>query len=148
MDSVWQRNVAILKSIGSGEHTFMTILAVLVGITGGFGAVGFRFLIDFFQSVFYGSARPLLDLVQWTPWYVILLVPAALVQQTPAGARWAALAGVAGAILVIVRGAHWPGWSGRYSRGSDAGADDTLTPRAMWEALDRGQDPTRDDNVP
>ena len=55
----------------------MTILAVIVGIAGGFGAIGFRYLIDLFQSISYGSMGNLLDAVQSTPWYLRIGIPAA-----------------------------------------------------------------------
>jgi len=54
----------------------MAVLAVFVGLAGGFGAVGFRYLIDFFQSVAYGSDGNLLDLVQSIPWHLRVSVPA------------------------------------------------------------------------
>jgi chloride channel protein, CIC family len=55
----------------------MTVLAVIVGLAGGLGAVGFRHLIDFFQSIFYGAGGNLLGLVQAIPWYLKVWVPAA-----------------------------------------------------------------------
>jgi CIC family chloride channel protein len=55
----------------------MTILAVIVGLAGGFGAVGFRHLINFFQVLAYGSDENLLDLAQSIPWYMKIWVPAA-----------------------------------------------------------------------
>ena len=36
------------------EYTTMTILAVIVGLIGGFGAIGFRYLLDIVQSISYG----------------------------------------------------------------------------------------------
>jgi CIC family chloride channel protein len=54
----------------------MAVLAVLVGLAGGFGAVGFRYLINFFQSLAYGSEGDLLDLVQSIPWYLRIVIPA------------------------------------------------------------------------
>ena len=41
----------------------MAILGIIVGLAGGFGAIGFRYLIGFFQTLSYGSAGELLDLV-------------------------------------------------------------------------------------
>jgi len=67
-------NLNILKT---SENTTMAILAVIVGLAAGLGAVGFRHLIDFFQSIFYGSDGDLLELVQSTPWYLKVWVPAA-----------------------------------------------------------------------
>ncbi|MBC8457352.1 MAG: chloride channel protein [Deltaproteobacteria bacterium] len=55
----------------------MAILAVIVGLAAGLGAVGFRHLIGFFQSISYGSYGDLLDLVQSTSWYLKVWVPAA-----------------------------------------------------------------------
>jgi len=54
----------------------MAILAAIVGLAGGFGAIGFRHLIGFIQSIFYGSAGNLLELVPLTPWYFLIWIPA------------------------------------------------------------------------
>jgi CIC family chloride channel protein len=54
----------------------MAVLAVIVGLAGGFGAIGFRHLIDFFQSISYGSIGNLLDAVRSVPWYFKIWVPA------------------------------------------------------------------------
>jgi len=65
-----------LKSLFSDEHTIMVVLGVAVGVAGGYGAVGFRHLIDFIQSVAYGSPSELLDVVQSIPWYLRIIIPA------------------------------------------------------------------------
>ena len=64
-----------IQRIRANEHTTMAVLAVLVGIAGGFGAVGFRYLINFIQSLAYGSSHELLDIITTTPWYLRLLIP-------------------------------------------------------------------------
>ena len=51
---------SILGRIKTNEHTIMAVLGVIVGIAAGFGAVGFRYLIDFLQSIAYGSSDELL----------------------------------------------------------------------------------------
>jgi hypothetical protein len=43
-----------------------------------------------------------------------------------------ALVVVDAGVLTILRGRSWPGLSARYER----------TPSGMWDALDRGEDPT------
>ena len=53
------------------------MLGIIVGLAGGFGAVGFRYLINFVQSIAYGSDGVLLELVQSTPWYLTVWIPAA-----------------------------------------------------------------------
>ncbi|MBT8357266.1 MAG: chloride channel protein [Desulfobacterales bacterium] len=67
---------SIFRLIRTNEHGIMAVLAVLVGLAGGFGAVGFRYLINFFQTLAYGSDGNLLDLVQTLPWYLRVLIPA------------------------------------------------------------------------
>ena len=54
----------------------MIILAVIVGMVSGLGAVGFRYLINLFQSISYGSTGELLDIVRMIPWYLRIGVPA------------------------------------------------------------------------
>lgn len=61
----------------SAEHTIMSILAVVVGLAGGLGAVGFRFLINFFQYLAYGTKANLIDTVLFLPWSAKVWVPAA-----------------------------------------------------------------------
>jgi CIC family chloride channel protein len=65
-----------LKQLRANEHTIMAVLAVIVGIAGGFGAVGFRYLINFFQTLGYGGENDLLELVVNLPWYYRVAIPA------------------------------------------------------------------------
>ena len=58
------------------EHTFMVVVAVVIGVFGGLGAVFFRFAIRLFQRVFFGSWNYSLDFVLHMPWYHKLLAPA------------------------------------------------------------------------
>jgi CIC family chloride channel protein len=54
----------------------MAILGIIVGLASGLGAIGFRYLIGFFQSISYGSADELLDVVSTIPWYSRIGIPA------------------------------------------------------------------------
>lgn len=58
------------------EHTFMVLVAVVIGVMGGFGAIFFRFAIRLFQGVFFGSWHYSLDYVLQLPWYYKLMAPA------------------------------------------------------------------------
>ena len=71
------RLLELILQLRANEHTIMAILAVLVGTAGGLGAVGFRYLINFFQTISYGSSSELLHVITQTPWYVRLLIPTA-----------------------------------------------------------------------
>jgi len=59
------------------EHTFMVVVAVVIGVVGGLGAVFFRFAIRFFEGVFFGSWQYTLQYALQLPWYVKLFAPAA-----------------------------------------------------------------------
>ncbi len=67
----------MLTRFRTNEHATMSILAIIVGLAGGFGAIGFRYLIDFVQTIAYGSGGSLLDVVQSLPWDRKVWVPAA-----------------------------------------------------------------------
>jgi len=54
----------------------MVFLAIVVGLAGGFGAVGFRYLINLIQTLAYGSAEELLNVVQGVPWLIRIVMPA------------------------------------------------------------------------
>jgi len=54
----------------------MAVLALIVGLAGGFGAVGFRHLINFFQNIFYGSDGNLLEIIPLIPWFQWIWLPA------------------------------------------------------------------------
>ena len=66
-----------LGQLKTNEHTIMAILAVIVGLAGGLGAVGFRYLINFFQTLAYGSPGELLEVVKTIPWSYKVGIPAA-----------------------------------------------------------------------
>jgi CIC family chloride channel protein len=67
----------LYNGLRTNEHTIMVVLAVAVGMAGGFGAVLFRYLINLFQSFAYGSSSEILEIVGRTPWYIRLFIPAA-----------------------------------------------------------------------
>ena len=53
----------------------MAILAVVVGIVAGFGAIGFRYLLEFIQTVAYGAHGNMMEIVESNPWFVRILAP-------------------------------------------------------------------------
>lgn len=76
MERKFSRLFDIFGRMKRNEHTLMGVVAVFLGVAGGFGAVGFRYLINFFQKISYGSSENLLDIVQSIPWYHKVWVPA------------------------------------------------------------------------
>ena len=65
-----------LRSLFTDEHTIMVLLGIIVGVVGGYGAVGFRYLINFIQSIAYGSPTELLDIVKEISWPMRIAIPA------------------------------------------------------------------------
>ena len=65
-----------LRSLFTDEHTIMVLLGIMVGVVGGYGAVGFRYLINFIQSIAYGSPTELLDVVKTISWPMRIAIPA------------------------------------------------------------------------
>lgn len=70
------RTSSILHSLSINEHVVMAVLATLVGLAAGFGALGFRYLVRFFQFMAYGSQGNLLEIINPIPWYIKIWVPA------------------------------------------------------------------------
>jgi CIC family chloride channel protein len=57
------------------ENSVILIIASLIGLIGGFGAVGFRSLIEFIQSIVIGGHENILAIVTAMPWYKKLFIP-------------------------------------------------------------------------
>jgi CIC family chloride channel protein len=72
-----KKSLSILGPLKNNEQAVLAVLATLVGLAGGFGAIGFRALIDLIQHLAYGSEGDLLELALSTPWYLRVWVPAA-----------------------------------------------------------------------
>jgi len=57
------------------EHAFMVIVAVIIGVFGGLGAVGIQFSIKFFQKIFWGAWQPDVGYLQNLSAFVKIGVP-------------------------------------------------------------------------
>jgi len=55
----------------------MVLVAVVIGILGGYGAIAFRFLISVFQEAFWRTSDYSLAYISQLPWYVVVFTPAA-----------------------------------------------------------------------
>ncbi len=60
-----------------GDRTSMILLAMLIGVAAGFGAVFFRWLIGAFQDLAWGAGGTPLAKIVRSPWYLRLAIPAA-----------------------------------------------------------------------
>ncbi len=72
-----KKNAELLEKANLTEHTFMIIIALIIGTLAGFSAIGIRALIEFISDIsFWGGEGTILQRIEATPWYWVLIVPA------------------------------------------------------------------------
>jgi CIC family chloride channel protein len=70
------RTVAYFERLKLTEHTFMIIVAIIIGLLAGFAAIGIRFLIKEISLLSFQGTGNFLENVLNTSWYWILIIPA------------------------------------------------------------------------
>ena len=58
------------------EHTFMIIIAIIIGVLAGFAAIGIRAIIEGISSISFSGEGNQLENIISTSWYWIILIPA------------------------------------------------------------------------
>ncbi len=66
---------AVVERFSPDETTLMVVVAAVVGLMGGFGAIVFRYLVEFFQSLALGSGENTVALLAAVPWWQKMLLP-------------------------------------------------------------------------
>jgi len=67
----------LIKIISWSETRLILIVAVVIGIMGGLGAVAFRWLIALLRHLFFGSGPNLLEIALTLPWWQRMAIPVA-----------------------------------------------------------------------
>ena len=57
------------------EHTFMIVVAIIIGVLAGFSAIGIREMIKFFSEISFPGPGNVLQNIIATPWYLIIIIP-------------------------------------------------------------------------
>ena len=57
------------------QTTYLMALAIIIGIFGGFGAIGFRLLIAFFQKLAIGTSSEVMEPLKSIPWFIKIIIP-------------------------------------------------------------------------
>ncbi|HOG17596.1 MAG TPA: chloride channel protein [Syntrophales bacterium] len=71
------RYASFLKILGGSDHAVMVLIAILVGVLSGYGAIVFRYMIRLVQWLFFGpGGATFLETVSAAPLYVKILAPA------------------------------------------------------------------------
>jgi CIC family chloride channel protein len=74
--SIWVVVRSYFSRLKGSRSFIMILIAALIGVGGGLGAVGFRYLIRIVQLVAFGSWHYNLDVVARIPWYLLVFMPA------------------------------------------------------------------------
>ena len=70
-----QKTSDILDKARLTEHTFMIIIAIIIGVIAGYLAVAIRFMIEEFSQLSFPGDGNVLENIMSNPWYVVILVP-------------------------------------------------------------------------
>lgn len=71
-----KKTVDLIEKAKLTEHTFMIIVAIIIGILAGFAAIGIRFLIEEISALSFAGDGNLLERIIEAPWYIKVLIPA------------------------------------------------------------------------
>ena len=70
-----QRTEKLVNRAKLTEHTFMIIVAIIIGILAGFAAIGIRFLIHEISILSFPGENSYLQNIIDAPWYIKVLIP-------------------------------------------------------------------------
>ena len=70
------RTAAYFERLRLTEHTFMIIIAIIIGLLAGFSAIGIRFLIKEISAISFQGPGNILENILDTSWYWVLIIPA------------------------------------------------------------------------
>ena len=73
----WKNAVQfVLSKLKLSEQIFMLIGGLVIGVLGGYGSVGFKWLVSQLQNLAWGGWKNPITLVNQHPWYWVILIPA------------------------------------------------------------------------
>ena len=70
-----RRTSVLIERAKMTEHTFMIVLAVIIGVLAGYGAIAFKTLIELISDFSFPGPSILLDNIANSPWYKKLFIP-------------------------------------------------------------------------
>jgi len=65
----------LLEKAKLTEHSFMIIVAIIIGILAGFAAIGIRALIQWISSISFPGDGTVLENIMATPWFWVIITP-------------------------------------------------------------------------
>ena len=73
--SLWERLQHAIHEFPSREYSFNLLVGLVIGVVGGYGAVGFRYAIHGVERLLFGTAEPTYHYLLDLPWYWLLAIP-------------------------------------------------------------------------
>ena len=74
-NSISRRSITVLDRAKMTEHTFMIVIALIIGILAGFGAIAIRAMINGISSLSFPGSDNLLNNIISAPWYLKIVAP-------------------------------------------------------------------------
>ncbi|MDZ7767272.1 MAG: chloride channel protein [Melioribacteraceae bacterium] len=65
----------LLEKAKLTEHSFMIIVAIIIGVLAGFAAIGIRALIQWISSISFPGDGTVLENIIATPWFWVIIIP-------------------------------------------------------------------------
>jgi len=73
---VFRKSLDKLRGVHMHQHVYLSIVAIVIGILGGYGAVLFRYAIKATQYIFYQNTDDILTFAHTLPFYLKMALPA------------------------------------------------------------------------
>jgi len=73
--SLLQRIVKGIRDFPSREYSFNLLVGLVIGVIGGYGAVGFRYTIHIVERLVFGVGQPTYHYLLEMPWYWRFSIP-------------------------------------------------------------------------
>ena len=70
-----RKTVSLVDRAKMTEHTFMIIIAIIIGALAGFGAIAIRTLIKTISNLSFPGTETLLGNIVNAPWYIVIIIP-------------------------------------------------------------------------
>jgi CIC family chloride channel protein len=73
---VFRKSLHMVRGVHMHQHVYLSIVAIVIGILGGYGALIFRYIIKGTQYVFYQNTDDILTFAHTLPFYLKIALPA------------------------------------------------------------------------
>jgi CIC family chloride channel protein len=73
---VFRKSLAKLRGVQMHHHVYLSVVAIVIGILGGYGALLFRYAIKATQYAFYQNTNDILTFAHSMPFYLKIALPA------------------------------------------------------------------------